>query len=228
MYDFDIERGKGELHVNADALSRYPRCQQCELLHENPKMKRNTKILDVYYNSDEKNIEDPIDVFISVLKNQGVPISKDGAISGGRESASLWRSRRELIVLEKDTLGIRREGETLVIPRINDRERIILDIHSQFGHLGVQGTKSILKEYYFWFGMDVDIALAIGECSLFQRYKHNQNPKAKESGSLSAFIPFDILAIDVAGPLKTTRRGNSYILGMIDHFSKYPVLIPLK
>ena len=37
-----------------------------------------------------------------------------------------------------------------------------------------------------------------------------------------------MVGIDIAGPFKTTQQGYRYILGMNDHFSKYPVLVPLK
>ena len=45
LYEFDIQHRKGEHHVNADSLSRYPSCEQCELNHSDPKKKRNVKLL---------------------------------------------------------------------------------------------------------------------------------------------------------------------------------------
>lgn len=45
VYDFRIEHRAGKDHVNADCLSRLPQCQQCDLCHEEPKKKRNTKLL---------------------------------------------------------------------------------------------------------------------------------------------------------------------------------------
>jgi len=45
IYDFEIEHRPGEKHINADFLSRPPEdCQQCELKHVDPKLKRNVKI----------------------------------------------------------------------------------------------------------------------------------------------------------------------------------------
>ena len=40
-----VEYRPGEKHFNADALSRLPNCEQCELRHIEPKRKRNIKIL---------------------------------------------------------------------------------------------------------------------------------------------------------------------------------------
>ena len=44
-YNFDIEYRKGEQHINADALSRFPLCHQCDLRHDDPKKKRTIKLL---------------------------------------------------------------------------------------------------------------------------------------------------------------------------------------
>lgn len=45
-YNFDIYYRKGEQHIDADAFSRFPQCRQCELRHDDPKLKRNIKFLD--------------------------------------------------------------------------------------------------------------------------------------------------------------------------------------
>ena len=45
IYNFTIEHRKGSEHINADALSRLPQCGQCEIQHDNPCKKRNTKLL---------------------------------------------------------------------------------------------------------------------------------------------------------------------------------------
>ena len=34
-------------------------------------------------------------------------------------------------------------------------------------------------------------------------------------------VPFYMVSMDVLGPLKTTPRGNQYILTIVDYFTKY-------
>ena len=34
-------------------------------------------------------------------------------------------------------------------------------------------------------------------------------------------IPFYIIGVDIIGPLKSTSRGNKYILSVIDYYTKY-------
>ena len=38
--------------------------------------------------------------------------------------------------------------------------------------------------------------------------------------------PFQVVASDIFGPLPTTLRGNRFVLVFIDHFTKWPVIIP--
>ena len=234
LYDFDIEYRKGELHINADAMSRYPftPCQQCELKHQNPKGRTNVKKLqDSSCLVAHDTCEDTIDFFINLMKQntrQKADV-QEISVPRNKESFILWKQRKCLRLIDESTLGIQIGNATLVIPRIEERRQLIDKVHSEFGHVGISGTKSIMKDYFYWPALDFDTTVAVNECHLCQKYKHNAGRKRKPTkGNLRAYYPFQKVAIDIAGPMRPTRRGNRYILGMIDHFSKYPVLIPIK
>ena len=51
MFHFQIEHRAGIKHANADALSRLPSCEQCDLKHDNPLKRRNVKV----YKSDSED-----------------------------------------------------------------------------------------------------------------------------------------------------------------------------
>ena len=44
--------------------------------------------------------------------------------------------------------------------------------------------------------------------------------KSKNGGSLSALKAFDIVSIDITGPMHISKKGFKYILGIIDNYSK--------
>ena len=47
-------------------------------------------------------------------------------------------------------------------------------------------------------------------------------------GELSGNSTFEKISMDIAGPLPTANNGEKYILGIIDNYSRYVVLIPLR
>ena len=230
-YTFDIEYRKGECHINADALSRYPQCRQCDLWHKDPKTKRNVKLLtDTCYNTNlGQEFEDPVEAFTFYLKeNYNVENMKIDQLPSCREASILFKHRKKLRLQNGDELVMHKDNSVLSIPKKCDRMGIIKEIHSKFGHLGIQGMKPIFKDIFYWYGMDLDIATFVAKCALCQRFKHKQKLRADVQGKLRANYPFEKVAIDIAGPLKMTRSGHKYLLALIDHFSKFPVLIPMK
>ena len=40
-------------------------------------------------------------------------------------------------------------------------------------------------------------------------------------------IPFYMIGVDIIGPLKTTSRGNKYILSVTDYYTKYAEAVAL-
>ena len=47
-------------------------------------------------------------------------------------------------------------------------------------------------------------------------------------GQIEFASPWDILSIDVMGPFMSSKRGERCILSIIDCFTKYLILVPLK
>lgn len=88
------------------------------------------------------------------------------------------------------------------------------------GHLGVKKTYRKLLRYW-WPGMSRDVERYIRSCETCQRFK---NPAGLPPGYLQS-IPvskvFEHVHVDMVGPVKTTYRGNSYIITATDAFSKW-------
>ena len=41
-------------------------------------------------------------------------------------------------------------------------------------------------------------------------------------------VPFELLAMDIVGPLEWNKKGNMYILVLVDNATRYPEAIPLR
>jgi len=96
------------------------------------------------------------------------------------------------------------------------------------GHFGARKTIRRIVKRVFWFGMQEDIYTYIRSCHTCQSHK---NPNSKPSGQLQSVIkngPWDMLAIDLMGPLPATASRKTQLLVIVDHFSKWVELFALK
>jgi hypothetical protein len=73
-----------------------------------------------------------------------------------------------------------------------------------------------------------DVTNYVRACILCQQYKPNNQ---KPGGLMKPVIvsePWHTVGIDITGPLPTTRRGNRFILVVVDYFTKWVELFPLQ
>ena len=105
----------------------------------------------------------------------------------------------------------------------------------QWAHRQVHhgGTKMFLiittQAKYWWPGMRNDIKQYLKTCKGCQSLQKGPNYSDK-SGKIKTFsttTPFELVSIDLCGPLPQTSKDNRYILSMIDKFSRFCMLIPL-
>jgi transposase InsO family protein len=239
LYDMDVQYRKGSQHGNADSLSRYPSCGQCELKHLDPKRKKNVKSLNnkrvevhcrrmVQLESDinqenDKNLKTIIDLLKCGRINEKYP---DELRCQSEETKHLW-GKRENLRFRGGLLYLKKEDSyKLLIPN-HERRELIRSTHNNLAHVGVTKTYNMLKEAYYWNNMELDTRLVIGDCKHCARRK-NAPQKKHNDKKLVAGFPFEKISIDLAGPLPPGENGEKYILGIIDNFSRFIALVPLK
>ena len=61
-------------------------------------------------------------------------------------------------------------------------------------------------------------------CQLGSDYK----PRTLPQGKIEASSPWDVVSIDIMGPFISGRKGERYIRSVIECFSRYLILIPIK
>jgi hypothetical protein len=76
--------------------------------------------------------------------------------------------------------------------------------------------------------MEEDIRLMISSCMPCLQRKSCGAPKLPPMQFSVTGYPFEKIAIDIAGPLPLSKNGERYLLGIVDYFSKYPMLLPIK
>lgn len=117
----------------------------------------------------------------------------------------------------------------VVVPTA-DRARIMSQCHDTAlaGHFGVQKTWARIFEQFYWPGMRKDIRKFVKTCDTCGAYKVPQNARAGLMGAAKKVsFPFQLISLDLMGPLPRSRKGNTQLLVVCDWFTKFVLVQPL-
>lgn len=111
--------------------------------------------------------------------------------------------------------------KVIVVPTKLTRNLISI-AHNEmpYGHLGVAATCWMLKRNFYWKNIINDVKGYIQQCAECQ---YTKNLKIKPGLMLPVqqkiMRPFQLIGVDIAGPLPITKNQNRFFLVMIDYFT---------
>lgn len=117
-----------------------------------------------------------------------------------------------------------------VIPK-NERKEILYKCHDDpcAGHSGIFKTFERVTQHYYWPKMKADITKYVRSCVICCKNKPEQK---KPAGLLAPHRvvdkPFQVVSCDLIGPLPRSNRGFKFILVIVDNFSKFSIVVPLR
>jgi transposase InsO family protein len=120
-------------------------------------------------------------------------------------------------------------NEQIVVPKPL-RQQLLDWAHDNLvsGHVGDKRTLQRLKRLFTWPGIRRDVTLHCRSCGPCQRNGRGTKSQVAPLKSLPIVgKPFELISADFVGPLKTTQTGNSYILNVLDHATRYLESFPL-
>lgn len=198
-FDYEVEHKPGKRHTNADALSRRIGRLQASLV-----VPGRTELL----RAQQK------DQWCQRLVNR----SKDGTVV--QDAAGLCYY----------TGGAKDEDAWKVVIPSSMRHQVIEACHSArwAGHPGVARTLSVVSRSYYWPGLGRDVEAFVRACRSCASRKTPAGMRVPLSTPYIATQPFEMISMDIVGPLPKTPRGNKYILTIIDHFTRYAEGVPLR
>ena len=102
------------------------------------------------------------------------------------------------------------------------RSEILVKLHNDrtAGHLGIAKTLSRVKARFYWPGCKRDIArwcICCKGCIQKRTAKLCQG----RLGHMPSYGPFEVVAMDIVGPLPSTDNGNVFMLVICDHFTRW-------
>ena len=113
--------------------------------------------------------------------------------------------------------------------RPSNFEEIISALHEDHGHFGFTGVRHrLLACGYNWSNMTEDIKKVIHNCSACQQWSRGLGPIFTKLKPTSTDQPFQHVAIDIMCAFTPTRSGNTFALVMVDAFSDFVFLRPMK
>ena len=107
--------------------------------------------------------------------------------------------------------------------------RIYHDSPETGGHFGDTHTREHIERNFWWPKMASIIHHYCSSCELCQKRKQSKASEAVLPQPVQApQRPFQRVMVDYVGPLTVTRRGNRFILSVLDVFSHWAIAIPTR
>jgi len=96
-------------------------------------------------------------------------------------------------------------------------------------HGGIAKTVNLIRKFFFWPGLVNDVKVYVENCDLCKTSKAPTHITRPPMGQLDLTDrPFQKLYIDLLGPFVRSKKGNVGILIVLDHYSKFTFLKPLR
>lgn len=203
-FDCEIRHRRGSDNVVPDSLSRIP-----------------IAALNTTSNSDTlQTTSDPW--FLNIFN--GCQNSPSSFLDYNVVNNNLYRFKKSLNPLTKEFEWKK------VVPR-EERSKIMQQSHSDptAGHFGVFKTYRRISLEYYWPDMHRDVTYFVADCEVCKSYKHQNHTTLGTMGRpKDCCRPFQMISMDLVGPLPPSRKLNTFLFVITCCFSKYCLLFPIR
>ena len=219
-FDFNVIYRKGRCNVVPDALSRTPvGMEDLALLCVNRAVHSHRCTLPVDWAdiAAAQQYDPEVQELVKEVQDGKV---KHGRIHYALENGFLYR-----------IMPIKQEGQKwqLFIPK-GMRTQFLNYFHDSplGGHLGRLKTLLRLLDVAYWPDVRKDVWEYTKNCITCQKYKPQLTKLSGHLQSTAVKEPGFMLGVDIMGPFPRSRKGNQYLLVIVDYCSKWVELFPMR
>lgn len=111
------------------------------------------------------------------------------------------------------------------------RTQVIQDSHNPptAAHGGMNKTLKRIQLRYFWPSMNKDTKNFVRTCEVCQTTKYPNITLRHEMGKMKDPVkPWEMISVDLIGPLPRSNKGNIFLLVITDIFTKFVLVKPLR
>ncbi len=208
-YNFTVSWVAGKRHQMADALSRAPVFGPQEDEGKDPPDSVRLATSPLELHEFVKDLDEDYLSVMSVLPTTN-EVRDLPPLHPARAFASVW----DRLSVDYGLLVL--DGYRVVVPHAA-RERVLRGLHAS--HCGVNKTRQLAAQLYFWPGMNNEIRHVVEKCDECTKYLAAQQKEVTSPGAVSALgdtYPMSDVAVDLFH-----AKGKDYLL-MVDRHSGYP------
>ena len=119
------------------------------------------------------------------------------------------------------------DGSKREVPPPDSRASLVYEFHGKTGLFGSRRTAHLLRQRFWWVGLDADVRTVVRSCQLCERVNASFTATTDTLNPLPLEGMFFRWGVDLAGPFPATKRGSKYVMICIDHWSKVVEVLPL-
>ncbi|ETO03213.1 RETRotransposon-like family member [Reticulomyxa filosa] len=140
-----------------------------------------------------------------------------------------WRNSFTKGKIEVNKIGVLTFNNKPIVPKLirSDVMRYF-HCHAFAQHQGTQRMLATIRERLYWPGITNDVKTFCRNCFTCQIAKGSHDANLCEIQHFHASRPFQMVALDIVGPLPKTDSGYEYILTMMNRFTRWVTTIPLR
>jgi hypothetical protein len=226
-YNFTIQHRPGKHNANVDALSRLVTAEPRAQTLRDP-----MEVMEILDISDAQRADPELRGYIDYLMKEKLPTDGDRARKIVGMSRFLEVEEGILYYLWEPAGGRHKQilRRQIAIPE-SYRHDVLKECHDSCltgGHLGIAKTYLKMTERYWWKDMYKQTKEYVKGCLPCQQRKGARPINDGLIQPIVATEPFELVGMDLFGPLPATEEGYEWVIVFTDKFTKWIEILPIK